>query len=336
MKEFNKVLKIDPENKEAVNGLKKVQKGQDTTTAKAPREGAPGKTSSKGLRYALAALLILVVGAGGWYYLDKLSKTSKEELVGPASAARELMLSSKSAAEEANTETWAEATFGFALDAEQRAKKEFEEENFLAAKETFTEAGNLFQKSIKEAETNSEAAAASADLGSLKEMVASVRINMLKEKSAAEKARAPKMAKKIFNSALAKEKKGEQASKTESRNSLLVSRNAFLGAKAEYKNARLKARAAATLKRDSQTAKTAMAKTKRQVPKTEGTTNDSYQRAIVLESTGTKQSNDGDYTNAKKSFQQAKRFYAQANKEILKQRADDEKQSMLQTKSQIT
>ena len=336
LKEFNKVLKIDPENKEAVNGLKKVQKGQDTTTAKAPREGAPGKTSSKGLRYALAALLILVVGAGGWYYLDKLSKTSKEELVGPASAARELMLTSKSTAEEANTETWAEATFGFALDAEQRAEKEFEEENFLAAKETFTEAGNLFQKSIKEAETNSEAAAASADLGSLKEMVASVRINMLKEKSAAEKARAPKMAKKIFNSALAKEKKGEQASKTETRNSLLVSRNAFLGAKAEYKNARLKARAAATLKRDSQTAKTAMAKTKRQVPKTEGTTNDSYQRAIVLESTGTKQSNDGDYTNAKKSFQQAKRFYAQANKEILKQRADDAKQSMLQTKSQIT
>ncbi|MCH8874677.1 hypothetical protein IH824_18260, partial [candidate division KSB1 bacterium] len=55
-----------------------------------------------------------------------------------------------------------------------------------------------------------------------------------------------------------------------------------------------------------------------------------------LESAGNKQSNDGDYSNAKKSFQQAKRFYAQANKEILKQRADDAKQSMLQTKSQIT
>ncbi|MCH7979746.1 MAG: hypothetical protein IH935_12320, partial [Acidobacteria bacterium] len=120
-------------------------------------------------------------------------------------------------AQEADAETWAEATFRVALDAEQKAENEFKEETFLAAKEDFIEAGNLFRKSIAEAKTNFEGAAASADLESLIEMVASARNNMLSEKSAAEKAGAPTTAKKIFNSALAKEKEADQASKTENR-----------------------------------------------------------------------------------------------------------------------
>ncbi|MCH8021160.1 hypothetical protein IH785_15025, partial [candidate division KSB1 bacterium] len=336
---FNEVTTIAPSHLESQEYIQKIQaktaeEGQDAGQIKAPRETA--KTSGKGLRFAIIALIVLAIGAGGWYYFGSLSKATKKELAGAASSARELMLSTKTEAQEADAETWAEATFRVALDTERKAENEFKEETFLAAKEDFIEAGNLFRKSIAEAKTNFEGAAASADLESLIEMVASARNNMLSEKSAAEKAGAPTTAKKIFNSALAKEKEADQASKTENRESLLASRNVFLGATAEYKNAQVKARAVAKLKKDSQAAKTAMTKTKRQVLKNEGNTNDSHQRAIILESAGNKQSNAGDYGNAKKSFQQAKRFYAQANKEILKQRADDAKQSMLQTKSQIT
>ena len=102
-----------------------------------------------------------------------------------------------------------------------------------------------------EAKTNSEAAAASADVESLKEMVATTRKSMLREKTAAEKAGAPTSAKKVFNSALTREKEADETSKAEDRESLLASRNSFLGATKEYKNAKIKARAAAKIKKDS-------------------------------------------------------------------------------------
>ena len=336
---FNEVTTIAPSHTESQEYIQKIQtktaeEGQDAGQIKPPHETA--KTSGKGLRFAIIALIVLAIGAGGWYYFGSLSKATKKVLAGSASSARELMLSTKTEAQEADAETWAEATFRVALDTERKAENEFKEETFLAAKEDFIEAGNLFRKSIAEAKTNFEGAAASADLGSLKEMVASVRINMLKEKSAAEKAGAPKMAKKIFNSAFAKEKEADQASKTENRESLLASRNVFLGATAEYKNARVKARAVAKLKKDCQAAKTAMTKEKRRVPKNQRTTNDLYRKAVTLESAGSKQFKKGNYRSAKKSFQQARGFYTQAGKETLKLSADDSKQSMLQTKSQIT
>jgi len=332
------VTTIAPNHPEPQEYIQKIQskmakEGQDTSL-KAPHEA--DKTSGKGLRFALAALIILALGAGGWYYFGSLSKATKKELAGSASSARELMLSSKTEAQEVNAETWAEATFGLALDTERKAENEFKEETFLAAKEDFIEADNLFRTSIAEAKTNSEAAVASADLESLKEMVVSARNNMSKEKSAAEKAGAKTTAKKLFNSALAKEKAADEASKIENRESLLVSRKVFLGATAEYKKAKLRARAVAKLKKDSQAAKTSMTKIKRQVPKSERTTNASYKKAVTLESAGNKQFKAGNYSNAKKSFQQARGFYAQASKDILTHSADDSKKSMLQTKSQIT
>jgi len=137
-------------------------------------------------------------------------------------------------------------------------------------------------------------------------------------------------------SALTTEKEADQASKTENRDSLLASRNSFLGATTEYKNAKVKARATAKIKKDSQKAKTAMARIKRQVPKSARTTNASYKKAVTLESAGSKQFKAGNYSNAKKSFQQARGLYAQASKDILKPGADDSKKSMLKTKSQIT
>jgi len=336
---FNEVTTIAPSHPESQEYIKKIQtktaeEGQDAPQIKAPHEHA--KTSGKGLKFAIIALIVLAIGAGGWYYFGNLSKATKKELAGSALSERELMLGSKTEAQEVQAETWAEATFKLALVAERKAEKEFKEETFLAAKLNFIEAGNLFRTSIAEAKTNSEAAVASADVESLKEMVATARSNMLKEKSAAEKAGAPTTAKKIFNSALAKEKEADQASKTETREGLLASRNVLLGATAEYKNAKVKARAAAKVRKDSQKAKTAMTKIKRQVPKSERTTNASYQKAVTLESAGNKQFKAGNYRNAKKSFQQARGFYAHASSDILTQGADDSKKSMLQTKSQIT
>ena len=89
-------------------------------------------------------------------------------------------------------------------------------------------------------------------------------------------------------------------------------------------------------KKDSQKTKNAMTSAKRQVPKSARTTNDTYQTAFTLESAANKQFKAGQYSNAKKSFQQARGLYAQVSKDILTQGADDSKKSMLKTKSQIT
>ncbi|MFQ5674898.1 MAG: hypothetical protein ACE5G1_03290, partial [bacterium] len=335
---FNKVLKIDPQNGEAANGLKKAEKSRaKVDMAVESPEPTVEKSSGKVLRFAFVVFILVVLGAAGWYYYYGIQGAlSNDEYLSLASDAREQMLSLKNSAEGVNAETWAEATFTLALQAEQNAENEFESKKYAKANQLFVEAGDLFRKSSEEAKTNSASATASADLESLKNMVAKARKDMLREKSAAEKAGAPTVAKQTFNSALAKEKEGERASQAEDRDSLVASQQAFLRAKTDYKSARVTAGKLARLRRNSEAAKSQMTSTKRRVPAKEKGQNPSYRKALALESTGNKQLKAGDYNKARKSFQQAKGLYAQAITDALRRGADDAKKSMLATKARIT
>ncbi|TDI80115.1 MAG: serine/threonine-protein kinase [Caldithrix sp.] len=335
---YKQILEIEPENKDATRGQKRAKKGieQKVKRPTVPTSISTEKSTPKALWFALIVILVVIGIAGSWLVFHDSNQGDRVDLSGPASAAKQTMLDLKSEAMKVDSENWAEATYKLALRAEQRGDKEFAADNVEAAKQAFVEAKDFFVKSLDEAkEAKRDADIATANFDQLKNIVAAVKQEMLREKTASEKVVANRNARKTFEKALGKQREGDMDFQVADRNGLLSAQIAYTDARDGFKAAREEA-----LRNDAETVRLRMLQVKRNVPGNPERKSDNpkYQRAVQMELSGGRQFQTQDFGAARDSFRQARGLYRQATDEIMdliKRSADVAKQLMLAAKSKI-
>ena len=206
---FRRVLELDPENRDAQRGLKKVEKARSDrplTGHVTPRPAPRGPSGRKTLWLVLALValgciavtVILILPKHGAAPPVVASEGAAADSSAPAAAARSEMLGEKKAAEKAGAPASGKAMYEEAVRTERTGEDEFKAGSYTAAKHSFEESGSLFRKSADEAKA---AAASSADLSGLKTLVSSAREEMVTEKTAAQNAGALDLAAAHFSQA---------------------------------------------------------------------------------------------------------------------------------------
>ncbi|MEE8299580.1 MAG: protein kinase, partial [Thermodesulfobacteriota bacterium] len=311
---YKQILEIEPENKDATRGQKRAKKGieQKVKRPTVPTSISTEKATPKALWFALIVILVVIGIAGSWLVFHDSNQGDRVDLSGPASAAKQAMLDLKSEAMNVDAESWAEATYKLALRAEQRGDKEFAADNVEAAKQAFVEAKDFFGKSLDEAkEAKRDADIATANFDQLKNIVAAVKQEMLREKTASEKVGANRNARKTFEKALGKQREGDMDFQVADKNSLLSAQKAYTDARDGFKAAREEGGLIVKLRNDAETVRLRMLQVKRNVPGNpeKKSDNPKYQRAVQMELSGGRQFQAQDFGAARDSFQQARGLY---------------------------
>jgi tetratricopeptide (TPR) repeat protein len=172
---FQRVLTLDPENKDAQRGLKKAERTKaDAPNRQAtPPPGLPRPSRRRSYWSLLAAGVIVIAGAVTFVLLQKppqsqtatpanITVESKPDLTGPAIDARNAMLGQRATAESAGAPALAKDPFGQAVALQQKGEREFDAGSLESARNTFEESERLFRKAKDEAVNST---AVSADKG---------------------------------------------------------------------------------------------------------------------------------------------------------------------------
>jgi hypothetical protein len=320
---YRKILGMDPGNKDAERGLKKVQREKTSLTRREmARTPIPGQRSSRTMRIVVVAAVIVVLAGAGIFLLmqpgEKVestvppvaSKDSSSIVIEP----KKLMEVQKSLAERANAGRWAPALFDSAKRAELRADRDLSARNFTAAAGSFERATTLFRSASEEAKRNETAS--SASLSELRTLVTNLREEMLAEKSAAQQAAATRTS--SFINALADERRGNRTLDAGTKNDLMQAHTAFANAREGFKNAVADANLLARLKQDADARRTEMNQAKQNVPgqDQERRTSSSYRQALAIEGTAERMYQSGDFKGARDAYSQAGRLFGDAGTEI--------------------
>ncbi len=331
---YRKALGIDPGNKDAARGLKKIEKGNEHKTRR-DRTPTPAPVSvpirsRRALVFGLPAVALI----GGVVTLVMLRTPHPAAVQKPAeepaplavdssglvNTARQGMLNRKGLAAEAKAEHWAPEPYASALQAEQIAGKDFEAGHFTAAQQNFARAEATFGDAIETARRNE--AGTITDLGDLRNLVETARKEMRSDRATAEKAGGKSILPPAFNSALALEREGDKLARSDKRETLLAARDTYANARTAYRKLATDASALASLRREADGRKSDMTATKQSVHglDKEKDAAPSYHPAVTLESQGQEKYASGDYKGAGDAFDRAGKLYASAAGEILSAR----------------
>ena len=328
---YRKALAIDPANKEASRGLKRVDKEsenkprRDRTPTPVP---VPASLRSRRVLVVGLPALVLIGGVVAVIVLRSpepavVQKPAEEpppvavDSSGLVNSARQGMLNRKGLAVEAKAERWAPEQFVAALQTERQAGKDFEAGRFTAAERGFARAEVSFGDAIDAAHRNE--AASITDVGDLRTLVAAAQKDMKADRATAERAGGKAMLRAAFNGALGDERQGDRLAQTETRESLLAARDAYTNARSAYRKVATDASALASLRREADGRKADMTAAKQTVRglDREKDAAPSYRPGLNLESQGVEKYSSGDFKAAGDAFDQAGRLYASAAGEIL-------------------
>jgi serine/threonine protein kinase len=323
---FRRVLDIAPDNRDAQRGLKKVEKARSGGPATGhitprPGGGAPGR---KKTLWLVAGVVVLACIAGAVILFIPKHQTAPPVAVeegtatdssAPAAVAMSDMLKLKDAANNAGAPSSARERFDEAVRLERKGEGEFRARSFLEAKKSFDGSGALFRRSTDEAKS---AAASTADLAGLKEIVDSAKEEMALEKAAAQKAGAEKLAPGDFAQARAHEKEGERTRNAGTREGLQASRSAYQQARDEFKKAGDESVVIAGQKKEADDRLAAMMQAKKNVSGSDQDRKGSakYRSAAEAESGGRIAYNSQDYIAARDGFEKAQGLYTDAVSDI--------------------
>jgi serine/threonine protein kinase len=323
---YRRVLEMDPDNRDAQRGLRKVEKARSdrpTTGHITPRPDlrAPSGRKTLWLVLGFAALgiiavtVILILPKHGAAPQVNTEEGARTESSAPAEAARNDMLGQKAAAEKAGAPLSSKARYDEAAREEKKGEDEFKAGSYSEAKHSFEESGSLFRKSADEAKA---AVAATADLTGLKSMVSSAREEMLTEKSAALKEGGQVLAAGQFNQVQNLEREGDKGRNGENRDALQASRTAYLEARDGYRKVKEEATRIGALKKDADAKSLAMNQAKQNVPGSdpERKANSKYRGALDAETAAKSVYQSQDYAAARDGFARAGSLYADAANEI--------------------
>lgn len=322
VKSYKRVLELDPNNREASAGIKKVEEAlsqgyYDASIASTEVTLSANPSGRRVRRMALwigLTTLFFIMVIGTWVVFQKINSGSDDALLGSAEAAKQEMLALLKEAEGVNAKSLAKEAFGDGEDNQQFADKAFLAGNFGIAVQSYNEASDNFRKAIEDAKRNAEAA--KADLSELKNIVAEIRKQMLTAKKAADIKNAPTIAKKLYESAFAKEKEAAKRFNKGDRNSLMIAQRHFAVARDLYQNAAVAAELN-MLKEEAAGARATLSEVIKQVPATDTLKiNQKLRDALSVELKGEQQLALGDYPAARDSYLQAKVSYADLSHEV--------------------
>jgi serine/threonine protein kinase len=323
---YRRVLEMDPDNRDAQRGLKKVEKARSerpVTGHITPRPGVLHAASKRNfwLIIGLVALagvvvtVILLLPKRGEAPRVVMQEQAGTDSSGQALTARDDMLIQKTAAEKAGAPSSGNARFDEAALKEKKAEDEFTSGSYGAAKQSFEESGSLFRKSGDEAKA---ALAASANITELKKMVSSAREEMLTEKSGALKEGGQEFAPGQFGQAQNLERDGEKGLNAENREALQATRNSYLEAGDRYRKAREEATRIGALRNDADVKSLAMNQAKQNMPGNDPDrkANPKYRSAVEAENTAKSLYRSQDYAAARDGFTRARSLYTDAANDI--------------------
>jgi serine/threonine protein kinase len=323
---FRRVLEMDPDNNDAQRGLRKVEKARADRPATGhitPRPGQKSVSRRKTLWLALAvagivciAVVVIVLlpkqGASPRVPVEERAATGIDSS-GPAAAARNDVLGLKTAAEKAGAPTLGRAKYDEAVRLVKKGDDEFRSGAYGSARQSFEQSGTLFRKSVDDAK--SAAAAASASLSGLREMVSSAREEMLAEKT---KTTGKAVTGPKYTEALNFEHEGDRNRKSENLEALQGARNSYLQARDGYRNANEESERLAGLKRDADSRLAAMTQSKQSVPGGDADKrgNAKYRSALDAENSGRSLFQSQEYPGASDAFARSASLYTAAAGEI--------------------
>jgi len=323
---FKRVLEIAPDDRDALRGLKKVEKAKSGTPVPGhitPRPGGRDPGRKKTLLIVAVVVALGCIAVAVVLFLPKhpppppvaAGEASKVDSSAPSAAAMTDMLRLRSAAEKAGAPSSAKERFDEAARLEKNGEDELRAGALSEAKRSFDGAGLLFRKSADEAKA---AVAATTDLAGLKELVASAREEMAGEKSAAQQAGAEKLASAEFNRGRDREKEGDRTRNSSARDGLQAARSAYLDARDEYKKSGEESAAAAARKKDADDSRQAMTGAKQGVPGSEQEKkgNAKYRSGVESETGARNLYGAQDYAAARDGFDRAQKLFADAGTEI--------------------
>jgi serine/threonine protein kinase len=323
---YRRVLEMDPENRDAQRGLKKVEKARSERPATGHITPRPDLRAASGrktlwLVLGLAALgvvavaVILIIPKHGGAPQVNIEEGAAKESSAPAEAAQNDMLGQKATADKAGAPTLGRANYDEAGKLAKKGEDEFSAGSFSAARQSFEESGALYRKSADDAKA---VAAAAADLTGLKTMVSSAREEMLTEKSAALKEGGQVLAAGQFNQVQNLEREGDKGRNAENRDALQASRTAYLEARDGYRKVREEATRIGALKKDADAKSLAMSQAKQNVPGSdqERKANSKYRSALDAETAAKSVYQSQDYAAARDGFVRAQGLYSDAGNDI--------------------
>ena len=323
---YRRVLDVDPENRDAQRGLKRVEKARSErplTGHVTPRPGARRATGRRNLWLILGLVAVAGVVVTVIFLLPKraeplravMQEQASTDSSGPAMTARDNMMNERTAAEKAGAPSSGKDRFDGAVREEKKGEDEFTSGSYAPAKQSFEEAGSLFRKSADEAKAT---VAASANITELRKMVSTAREDMLTEKSAALKAGGQEFADGQFGQAQVLEREGDKGRNAEKREALQAARNAYLEAGDGYRKAGEEAARVGPVKKDADAKSLAMNQAKQSVPGSDQDRKASpkYRSAMEAENTSKTRYQSHDYSGARDGFARAGSLYADAANEV--------------------
>ncbi|MEW6511021.1 MAG: protein kinase [Bacteroidota bacterium] len=327
---YRRLLEIDPENKDAQRGLKRVERerSHETKREKAVTPVPRVQAARRKRVYLLAASAIFLLGAGVVTMMlmsgptdlagqpERTGTQAGADSTGMVAIARQGMLNRKGLAAEAKAEQFAGDTYRTALTTEQEGDAALARGHFITARDSYGRAESLFADAISEAKRN-EAAAAST-LGELRSLVMNARTEMLADKSAADRAASRTFAPGPYREASDLERRGERLVKSDRREDLLTARDDFANARMAYRKALSDAGALAQLKKDADSQRSEMSRAKQglQGADREKQASTSYRAALSAEAEGNRMYASNDYRGARDAFTKAVNLFASSAGEI--------------------
>ncbi len=319
---FRRVLDLQPDDRDAQRGLKKVEKAR----AERPSGHAtprPGQHAAKGKRtlwLILGAAALCAVAAGVILLLPKQQAAPRVDVAQeppadpslPAAAAKTDMLSLKAAADKSGAPTLGKVKYDQAANLEKKGEEEFSTGAFGDARQSFEQSGVLYRSSADDAKA---ATAATTDLNGLRDLVSSAREEMLVQKM---KASANGSSGARFDEAAKFEREGDKARRAETREGLQGARNSYLQARDGYGKASEEVERIAVQRRDAEVQNAAMTQAKQGVPggDAEKRANAKYRDAGEAEKSARALMQSRDFAGARDAFTKAGSLYAGAAGEI--------------------
>ncbi len=323
---FRRVLEMEPDNREAQRGLKKVERTKTERPLSGhitPRPSSRAPSGKKTLWLVLglavfgcvAVTVILMLPKRGAAPQANVVDGGRTDSPAPAESARNDMLAQKEGAKKSGAPSSNRARYDEAATAEKKGEEEFKAGSYAAARGSFENSGALYRKSADEAET---AAAASLDLNGLKTMVSSAREEMLAEKSAALKEGGQELAPQQFGRVQNLEREGDKGRNAATREALSASRSSYLEARDGYRNVREEATRTGALKKEAEAKILLMNQAKQSVPGSDQDKKASpkYRSGIETENAARGLFHSLDYTGARDGFVRAGSLFADAGNEI--------------------
>jgi serine/threonine protein kinase len=323
---YEKILEVDPSNRDAAKGLKKVEKEKGEKT-KRERARTPVPGTSAGRRNLLVPIIIgaVVVIGGGILLLLPSGKTPEPvqtvvpgiDSSGWVAEMRNQMEVQKGAAVDAEAGKWAASVLDSAQQIERLADRLLASKNYLGSYRSYESAKDVFHAATEEAKRSETVA--SAGTNELADMTKRAREDMLAHRRAADDAGGRKAAPALYDEALAQERKADKLLQVGDRTSLLVAHTAFTRARDGYENVLRSINNNITLRKEADSRKTEMDLAKRKVTgeDQEKRGNSSFRQASDAESQGLQMYRQRNYEGARDEFGRATKLFGDADRELI-------------------